>query len=192
MTTSLSVFGLGYVGCVSAACFAKQGHRVIGVDVSRTKVDLLNAGQATIVERGISELVREMVDGGRLRAVTDAAVAVSESDVSLICVGTPSRANGSLDLAYVERVASEIGAALQAKRTRHTIVLRSTVLPGSTAERLIPALESASGKRAGQDFGVVMNPEFLREGSSITDFHEPPFTLIGTEDPTAAETVRGL
>ena len=190
--TRISVFGLGYVGCVSAACFAKQGHQVIGADVSASKVDLINAGKSTIVEEGIGELVAAMVGRGRLRATTSAAEAVAESDVSLVCVGTPSRPNGSLDLSYVERVCGEIGAALGSKTTRHTVVIRSTVLPGTIQGLVIPAIERESGLRAVLDFGVCSNPEFLREGTSIKDFYDPPFTLIGTEDPVTADTVKAI
>ena len=192
MTTALSVFGLGYVGCVSSACFAKEGHQVIGVDVSPPKVEMINRGRATIVESGIGELVAEMVAEGRLTATTDSADAVRRSDMSLICVGTPSRQNGSIDLQYVERVCEEIGAAIAKKNTRHTIVVRSTVLPGTIQRLVIPTLEKASGKKAGRDFGVCMNPEFLREGTSIRDFYEPPFTLIGTDDARAAEALGAL
>ncbi len=192
MTQRVSVFGLGYVGCVSAACFAKEGHSVVGVDVSASKVDMLNAGQATIVEHGIAELVAAMRAEGRLRATIDVHDGVLQSDISLVCVGTPSRPNGSLDLSYVERVCAQIGAALRDKSSRHTIVIRSTVLPGSTHEIAIPALERGSGKKAGKDFAVCMNPEFLREGTSIKDFFEPPFTLIGCEDPTDAAPVAEL
>lgn len=192
MTTALSVFGLGYVGCVSSACFAKEGHQVIGVDVSPLKVEMIKSGRATIVESGIGELVAEMVAAGRLSATTDAGDAVRRSDISLICVGTPSRSNGSIDLQYVERVCEEIGAAIAKKSTRHTVVVRSTVLPGSIQRLVIPTLEKASGKMAGRDFGVCMNPEFLREGTSIRDFYEPPFTLIGTDDPQAAEALGTL
>jgi len=192
MTIAVSVFGLGYVGCVSSACFAKQGHQVIGVDVSPSKVGMINAGTATIVETGIGEMVAEMVKSGRLSATTDAADAVRRSDISLICVGTPSGSNGSIDLRYVERVCEQIGETLRTKSSRHTVVIRSTVLPGTTAGLVIPTLERTSGKKAGKDFGVCMNPEFLREGTSIRDFYEPPFTLIGTEDPDAGETLAGL
>jgi len=192
MTIAVSVFGLGYVGCVSSACFAKQGHQVIGVDVSPSKVGMINAGMATIVETGIGEMVAEMVKSGRLSATTDAADAVRRSDISLICVGTPSGSNGSIDLRYVERVCEQIGETLRTKSSRHTVVIRSTVLPGTTAGLVIPTLERTSGKKAGKDFGVCMNPEFLREGTSIRDFYEPPFTLIGTEDPDAGETLAGL
>lgn len=192
MTTALSVFGLGYVGCVSSACFAKEGHRVVGVDVSPLKVEMINSGRATIVESGIGELVAAMVAERRLTATTDSADAVGRSDMSLICVGTPSRQNGSIDLQYVERVCEEIGAAIAKKSTRHTVVVRSTVLPGTIQRLVIPTLEKASGKKSGRDFGVCMNPEFLREGTSIRDFYEPPFTLIGTDDARAAEALGAL
>lgn len=192
MTSRISVFGLGYVGCVSAACFAKEGHEVIGVDVNASKVDMLNNGVATIVEHGIGELVAEMRATGRMRATTDVREAVMASDVSLVCVGTPSKPNGALELGYVERVCEQIGAALRDKAERHTIIIRSTVLPGSTHGVAIPALERASGKKAGADFGIGMNPEFLREGTSIQDFYDPPFTVVGTEDPATAEAVRAI
>jgi GDP-mannose 6-dehydrogenase len=192
MSSTVSVFGLGYVGCVSAACLAREGHTVVGVDVSANKVAMVNAGSATIVEHGIGELVAEMVAAGRLTATTSVADAVAASEISLVCVGTPSQANGGLDLAYVRRVASEIGQALRAKSGWHVVVIRSTVLPGTTAEVVTPILEEASGKRAGVDFGVAMNPEFLREGSSIRDFDDPPFTVIGTTDERTAKTVASL
>mgnify|MGYP005837959935 CR=1 FL=1 len=192
MSARVSIFGLGYVGCVSAACLAKEGHEVVGVDVNPAKVDMLNQGLATIVEHGIGELVADMRASGRLRATTDVANAVHATDVSLVCVGTPSKPNGALDLTYVARVCEEIGAALRTKDARHTIIIRSTVLPGSTHEVVVPTLERASGKRAGIDFGVGMNPEFLREGTSIEDFYDPPFTVVGTEDPATAEVVRTL
>jgi GDP-mannose 6-dehydrogenase len=192
MTIAVSVFGLGYVGCVSSACFAKQGHDVIGVDVSASKVGMINAGLPTIVEAGIAELVADMVGRGKLSATTDAADAVRRTSVSLVCVGTPSSPNGSINLDYIERVCEEIGTAIRSKAARHTVVIRSTVLPGTTARRVIPALEKTSGKVAGRDFGVAMNPEFLREGSSIHDFYAPPFTLVGTGDPATAEALRSL
>ena len=191
--TAVSVFGLGYVGCVSAACFAEEKFRVVGVDVSKSKVDMINAGKATILEHGIQELVAAMVKEGRLRATTDVAEAVNATSISLVCVGTPSKSNGALDLGYVERVCEQIGAALKTKpEGRHVVVIRSTVLPGSIDSVVIPALERSSGKKAGVDFGVCSNPEFLREGSSIKDFHEPPFTLIGATDEVSAELLRSL
>ncbi|HEX6643192.1 MAG TPA: nucleotide sugar dehydrogenase [Gemmatimonadales bacterium] len=192
MTTSISVFGLGYVGCVSAACFAREGHTVLGVDVNPGKVEMINAGKATIVEMGIGELVADMVGAGRLTATTDVEDAVRRTAVSLVCVGTPSRPNGSLDLSYVERVCEQIGTALAGKKQRHTVVIRSTVLPGTIHELVIPALERASGKRAGTDFGVCGNPEFLREGTSIRDFYDPPFTLVGTDDEATGRAVAAL
>ena len=192
MMSRISIFGLGYVGCVSAACFAKEGHEVVGVDVNPSKVDMINQGISTIVEHGIGELVAEMRASGRMRATTDVGEAVRATDISLVCVGTPSKPNGALELGYVERVCEEIGAALVGKTTRHTIIIRSTVLPGSTHDIAIPALERASGLKAGRDFGYGMNPEFLREGTSIKDFYDPPFTVIGTEDLATVEAVKGL
>jgi len=190
--TAISVFGLGYVGCVSAACFAREGHDVVGVDVSQTKVDLINSGKPTIVEEGIGELVAEMVASGRLRATTDARKAVLGSSISLVCVGTPSRENASLDLSYIQRVAEQIGAILRDKESMHIVVIRSTVLPGTIHELVVPALERFSGKRSGYEFHVCSNPEFLREGTSIKDFDDPPFTLIGADDPAAAGAVEQL
>jgi GDP-mannose 6-dehydrogenase len=192
MPSTISVFGLGYVGCVSAACLAREGHTVVGVDVSATKVDTVRSGHATIVENGIDELVSQMVAAGRLTATTDVRQAVLDTRISLVCVGTPSQANGGLDLAYVRRVATQIGEALREKADWHVVVIRSTVLPGTTAEVVTPILEEASGKRAGVDFGVSMNPEFLREGTSIRDFDDPPFTVIGAADERTATTVASL
>lgn len=188
----LSVFGLGYVGCVSAACFAKEGHEVVGVDVNASKVEIINAGRSPIVEAGVGELIAEMVEAGRLRATTDTAAAVAATDASLVCVGTPSNPNGSLDLTYVKRVCQGIGAGLEAKRARHTVVIRSTMLPGTIEETVVPVLEVYSGKKAGRDFGVCINPEFLREGTSLKDFYAPPFTLVGADDEDTAAVVRGL
>jgi len=178
----LSVFGLGYVGCVSAACFAKEGHDVIGVDVNAQKVGIINAGNSPIVENGIGELMQEVVASRKLRATTNSAEGVLESDISLVCVGTPSNANGSLDLRYITRVCEEIGAALKTKAERHVVIVRSTMLPGTIENTVIPALEKYSGKNVGKDFGVCINPEFLREGTSLKDFYAPPFTLIGADD----------
>jgi GDP-mannose 6-dehydrogenase len=182
----VSVFGLGYVGCVSAACLAKSGHEVVGTDVNPTKVSMVDGGQSPIVEPGIGDLLAEVVAAGRLRATGDAAEAVADSDVSLVCVGTPSRPNGSLDLTYIKRACQEIGEALAAKPRYHVVAMRSTMLPGTVEGTVIPALEVFSGKRAGRDFGVVVNPEFLREGTSVADFATPPFTLIGADDEDAA------
>jgi GDP-mannose 6-dehydrogenase len=189
---AVSVFGLGYVGCVTAACLADRGHEVVGVDVAEGKVALLNGGQATIVEEGIADLVRSAHSAGRVRATTSVADAVASTAISLVCVGTPSQPNGNLDLTYVERVCEQIGAALRDKADRHTVVIRSTVFPGTTETLARPALERASGRKADRDFGLAMNPEFLREGSSIRDFNAPPFTVIGTNDPGTGTTIAAL
>jgi GDP-mannose 6-dehydrogenase len=188
----LSVFGLGYVGCVSAACLAEAGNHVIGVDVNPTKVDIINAGKSPIIEAGINELISKVVGENRLSATTDSARAISESDLSLVCVGTPSNQNGSLHLRHVEQVCAEIGAALKTKNSRHTIVIRSTMLPGTIQNTVVPILEEYSGKKAITDFGVCINPEFLREGSSLKDYHAPPFTLIGADDEATVNAVRSL
>jgi GDP-mannose 6-dehydrogenase len=177
----ISIFGLGYVGSVSAACFARK-HDVIGVDTNSVKVDLINAGKSPIVEKDLDRLIADAVDGGRLRATTSAEDAVARTDATFVCVGTPSRANGSLDLQYLERVCSEIGRALATRSSFHWVAIRSTVLPGTVANVVIPLLEASSGKRAGVDFGVCSNPEFLREGSAVHDFDNPPKTVIGTPD----------
>ena len=175
----VSVFGLGYVGCVSAASFAGDGHEVVGVDVNGDKVASINAGCSPIVEPGLEDLLGECVAAGRLRATTDTADAIRSTDVSLLCVGTPSRKNGSLDLQYLERVSEEVGRALRDKPDYHVIVVRSTVLPGTTHSIVIPALERESGKKYGDGFGVSVNPEFLREGTALKDFRRPPLTLVG-------------
>src|SRR5438094_2624346 len=175
----VSVFGLGYVGSVSAASFAADGHHVIGVDVNPDKVAAINAGRSPIVEPGLEDVLARTVAEGRLRATTDTADAVRETEVSLLCVGTPSRRNGSLDLTYLERVSEQIGASLRDKSSYHVVVVRSTVLPGTTHDVIIPALERESGKKYGDGFGVSVNPEFLREGSALKDFRKPPLTLVG-------------
>jgi GDP-mannose 6-dehydrogenase len=183
----ISVFGLGYVGTVSAACFAGKGHSVVGVDVQPSKVERINRGESPVVEPGVDETVARVVEEGRLRATTDAVQAVAETDVSLICVGTPSRRNGSLNLDYVEKVSGQIGRALRDKADDHTVIVRSTMLPGSVEGTVIPALEKSSGKPLGQGFFVCVNPEFLREGSAESDFYHPPFTLIGESEPRAGD-----
>ena len=187
--SKISVLGLGYVGAVSLACLADNGHQVIGVDVNQTKVNIINDGRSPIIEHGLDELMLKGVESGAIRAVTDTREAVHATEISIICVGTPSNSNGSLDLRYVERVSHEIGEALADKDAYHIVVLRSTVLPGTTQEVVIPALEKSSGKKCGVDFGVCFNPEFLREGSSIKDFYNPPFTVIGADDEKIAEAV---
>ena len=188
----ISVFGLGYVGCVSAACFAEEGNSVIGVDVNPTKVEIINDGKSPIIEEGINELIAKVVKTSRLSATTDSARAVNESDISLVCVGTPSNQNGSLHLRHVEQVCREIGAAMKTKAQRHIVVIRSTMLPGTVQNVVVPALEETSGKKAVTDFGICINPEFLREGSSLKDFYSPPFTLIGADDEQTVAALRSL
>ena len=187
----LSLFGLGYVGCVSAACLARV-MPVVGVDVNVTKVEIINAGRSPIVEPGVAELIFEMVSENRLRATTDSRAAVLDSQISLVCVGTPSNPNGSLDLRYVERVCQEIAEALREKQEQHVVVIRSTLLPGTVEQLIVPTLEKHSGKRVGVDFDVCINPEFLREGTSLKDFYSPPFTLIGADSETVAAKVAQL
>jgi GDP-mannose 6-dehydrogenase len=188
----ISVFGLGYVGVVSAACLARDGHTVIGVDPNETKVDIINAGRSPIIEAEVDELVCDGVAGGHLRAGNDSGAAVMDTDLSLVCVGTPSQENGNLDLKFVETVCREIGAALKVKDGHHTVVMRSTMLPGSMLQTVLPTLESASGKTAGADFGVAINPEFLREGSAVFDYQNPPKTVIGCSDEETGDIVAGL
>ena len=175
----ISVFGLGYVGTVSAASLAADGHDVVGVDVNAGKVALVNAGRSPIVEPDLEDLLARSVTEGRLRATTDTEDAVQSSEVSLLCVGTPSQRNGSLDLTYLDRVSQQIGAALRSKPSYHVVIVRSTVLPGTTHGVVIPALERESGKTYGTGFGVSVNPEFLREGTALKDFRKPPLTLVG-------------
>lgn len=190
--TTISVFGLGYVGSTTIACLADNGYNIIGVDVNPMKVSMIQEGQSPIIEEGVEELLRKGVLDGRICATTDSNHAVHASDVSFICVGTPSNTNGSLDLTYVKRVCERIGKALASKSDYHIVVARSTMLPGSTEDVVIPILEQASGKQAGRDFGVCFNPEFLREGSSVKDFYTPPFTIIGANDDRVAATVGQL
>ncbi|PHV34860.1 GDP-mannose dehydrogenase [Janthinobacterium sp. BJB312] len=181
----ISIFGLGYVGAVSAGCLATDGHEVIGVDPNRTKVELINQGTTPIIEKDIGEMIAATVKSGHLRATADVRDAVFGSDMSLICVGTPSQLNGNLDLSHVRKVCQEIGAAIREKDTFHVVVARSTMLPGSMRSLVIPTLEAASGKVAGVDFGVCNNPEFLREGTAVYDYYNPPKTVIGESDEKA-------
>ncbi len=183
----ISIFGLGYVGAVSAGCLASDGHDVIGVDPNQTKVDLINEGVTPIIEKDIGEMIARTAKSGKLRATTNVHEAVMGSDISLICVGTPSMLNGNLDLSYVRRVCEEIGAALKEKSSFHVVVGRSTMLPGSMHNVVIPTLEQASGKKAGVDFGVCNNPEFLREGTAVYDYYHPPKTVIGESDTRAGD-----
>ncbi|MGH9377802.1 MAG: UDP-glucose dehydrogenase family protein [Terriglobia bacterium] len=189
---SISIFGLGYVGSVMAACFTHKNNRVVGVDINPAKVEAINSGHTPIIEAQMEELIAEGFAAGRLRATTDVAAAVRETEISFICVGTPSHSNGKLDLRHIEHVSQEIGQALGQKTSPHHVVVRSTILPGTTESVVVPALEAASGKRAGQDFAVVYNPEFMREGAAIADFFQPPFTILGAQKPEQLAPVREL
>jgi GDP-mannose 6-dehydrogenase len=185
-TLKISVFGLGYVGAVSCGCLPQLGHSVVGVDISPLKVQMISAGQSPVVEDRIDELISEAVKAGRLRATADLAEAVRETDVSLVSVATPSNPDYSPNLHAVEQVVRDIGLAVRNKGTPHVVVLRSTVPPGTTRARLLPILEEASGRRVGEGISLVFNPEFLREGSSVKDFHQPPQTIIGSFDEAGA------
>lgn len=188
----ISIFGLGYVGAVSAGCLATDGHEVIGVDPNATKVDLINAGKTPIIEKDIGEMIGMAVRDKLLRATTNVREAVMQTEISLICVGTPSQLNGNLDLSHVRKVCMEIGSALRDKAEFHVVVARSTMLPGSMRDVVIPTLEEASGKKAGVDFGVCNNPEFLREGTAVFDYYNPPKTVIGETDERSGEMLLKL
>jgi GDP-mannose 6-dehydrogenase len=189
---NVAVLGLGYVGSVSAACLAADGFRVIGADVNADKVASINAGTSPIVEPGIGDLLMQGVQSGRLRATTSTTEAVKASEVSLVCVGTPSHKNGSLDLTQLSRVCEQIGQALRETPRYHVVVVRSTVLPGTTHQVVIPTLEAASQKKYGQGFGVCVNPEFLREGTALGDFRKPPLTVLGHNHAADADGTLGL
>jgi GDP-mannose 6-dehydrogenase len=188
----ISVFGLGYVGTVCAGCLAQDGHTVIGVDPVLAKVDLINGGQSPIIEAEINAIIASAVGTGHLSATSDQNEAIRETDLSFVCVGTPSQTNGNLDLTYIRRVCELIGEALQQKPSRHTIVIRSTVLPGTMRQIVIPVLEEHSKKKAGIDFGICNNPEFLREGSAVWDFRNPPKTVIGELDRKSGDLLASL
>lgn len=188
----ISIFGLGYVGTVSAGCLASEGHEVLGVDPVPTKVALINSGRSPVVEAEIAEIIAAAVKQGRLRATGDAAEAIRETELSFVCVGTPSQPNGNLDVRYIRRICEQIGEALSSKSTRHTVVIRSTILPGTMHKVVIPILEEFSKKKAGIDFGVCSNPEFLREGSAVKDFRSPPKTVIGELDKASGDMLHQL
>jgi GDP-mannose 6-dehydrogenase len=192
MPRSVSVFGLGYVGSVTAACLAHKGNHVIGVDVNPSKVEMLDAGRSPILEPGLEQIVSGANRNCHLHATVDSMSAVLKTEISFVSVGTPSQRNGKLDLSGLQHVCREIGQALRAKNEFHCVVLRSTVLPGTTESLVIPALESASGRRAGKDFAVCFVPEFLREGSAVRDFFEPPFTILGGPNAAQLAPVREL
>lgn len=190
----ISVFGLGYVGCVSSACLAKEGHKVIGVDINPLKVDMINQGKSPIVEKEIDKILLEVTKPDEknetsLKATTNAVRAVIDTDISLICVGTPSNDNGSISLDYVKRCANEIGVGIKSKNSYHVAAIRSTVIPNTIENVIIKEIEYASGKKVGRDFGAVMNPEFLRESTSVHDFYNPPVTVIGQYDDKSGDVI---
>jgi GDP-mannose 6-dehydrogenase len=189
---NISIFGLGYVGAVSAGCLANEGHTVIGVDPVQTKVDLINSGKSPIIEADIGEMIVASAQARRLCATTDLEKAIRGTELSFVCVGTPSQPNGNLDLTYIRRVCEQIGLALKDKSERHVVVIRSTILPGTMHNIVIPVLEESSGKKAGVDFGVCHNPEFLREGSAVKDFNAPPKTVIGELDSSSGDLLAEL
>ncbi len=172
----ISVFGLGYVGIVSMACFSKMGQDVIGVDINPDKIKSISSGKSPIIEDGLDELLNEGRESGKIEATTNAEKAVLNSDLSIICVGTPSKPSGELDLSYVYRVCSDIGTILRDKKDTHQILIRSTVLPGTTTE-----CKNVVDKNSGKNVPVGFNPEFLREGSAVKDFYDPPYTIVGSD-----------
>lgn len=192
MSRTVSIFGLGYVGTVTAACLAHQGNRVTGVDLSAAKVEALDSGKSPIVEPGVGDLIAESQKACRLHGTTNSEKAVLETEVSFLCVGTPSMRNGKLDLGHIGPVCEEIGRTLRKKDSFHLVVLRSTVLPGTAETIVVPTLEKASGKKMGKDFGVCVNPEFMREGTAVADFLEPSITIIGASDPAHSQSLREL
>jgi GDP-mannose 6-dehydrogenase len=188
----ISVFGLGYVGAVSLACLARDGHEMTGVDIDPNKLELVRGGQAPIVETGIQELMRAVVHGGSVKVTDSVRDAILSTDLSFVCVGTPASANGNQDLSAIIRIAEQIGAVLPEKASRHVIIVRSTVKPGTVEEVIQPAVERASGLKAGRDFSLCFQPEFLREGTSISDYDHPPMTVVGTHDEYAGELLRSV
>jgi GDP-mannose 6-dehydrogenase len=188
----ISIFGLGYVGAVSLACLARDGHQVVGVDIDPAKLELIRAGRTPVVEEGMVELMAEVVASGRVTVGSDTHEAVLSTDLSLVCVGTPSAPNGSQDQTALVRLASEVGAALAKKTAPHVVVFRSTSVPGTVDNVLVPLIEKASGRNVGEDFHVAFQPEFLREGSSIRDYDRPPFTIIGSASAIAIAKLREL
>lgn len=188
----VGVYGLGYVGCVSAVCMAWRGFDVIGVDVNADKMDSLRQGRSPVVEAKIGELTAEVVASGKLTVSSDFKMAVASTDISLVCVGTPSTSSGGLSTTALEQVTKDIGAALAETDRWHVVVYRSTMVPGTCEGLLIPLLEKASGKKSGVDFGVCVNPEFLREGTSVDDFLDPPKTVVGASDSRSSDTVLSL
>jgi GDP-mannose 6-dehydrogenase len=189
---NISVFGLGYVGSVTSACLAKNGHFVIGIDIKREKVAAINAGKSPVFEKGLDDLISEVVADGKLKATISADEAIKKTDISLICVGTPSNLDGSINLEHLKRVCSDIGRALKTKSKFHVVVIRSTVLPGTTEGVLLPILESESKKKNSTDFGVCVNPEFMREGQARYDFYNPDRIVIGATDKNSSDLVEKI
>lgn len=189
---NIAIFGLGYVGSVSAACLAAAGHSVTGVDLDSTKLNLLRTGRAPVSEPGLDDLLGRMIREGRVSVTDDATAAVAASDLSLVCVATPSRGNGSLDTSYLERVITQIGHALAQSSAYYVVAVRSTVLPGVVERQLVPLLAAASGRRVPEDVGVCVNPEFLREGSALADFEAPPFTVVGESDRRSGDMLLSI
>jgi GDP-mannose 6-dehydrogenase len=175
----ISILGLGYVGVVSLACLARDGHTVIGVDINNSKLDLIRSGQTTVIEPGMPE-------------TSDTAQAVEDTEVSFVCVGTPSKANGNQNLDSIVRLAEQLGRALKNKSSYHVVAVRSTVLPGTVEETIKPLIEHHAGKKEGVDFGLCFQPEFLREGSSIRDYDNPPYTVVGSQSDDCVQTIRQI
>lgn len=187
----ISIFGLGYVGCVSLGCLAKNGHNVIGVDISSVKIDQINSGIATIIEKDIDKIISEGHLNGLIKATIDTYLAITRSEISIIAVGTPSTNKGHLDLQFIFNVAENIGQALTGKNSFHIIAIRSTIMPG-TCDKFADIVEKASGKKRNVDFAIVDNPEFLREGTAVHDYYNPPLTLIGSDNRNAADKIADL
>ena len=190
MKCGISIFGLGYVGTVSLGCLALEGHRVIGVDIDRNKLDFIREGISPIIEEGIRELIEEAMRSGRVEVTDDAAYAIQNTDVSFVCVGTPSNSNGSQDISAIKRIIAQIGEALREKTDYHVVIIRSTVPPGTVEEVIKVILEEHTNKRMGEHFGLCFQPEFLREGSSIKDYNNPPFTIVGGDSERSIDRVR--
>jgi GDP-mannose 6-dehydrogenase len=188
----IAVFGLGYVGMVTAACLAEKGHSIVGVEIDREKLEKLNRGDSPIIENGLSDLVRKGIQSGQICVSSDSIRPVQETDLAIVCVGTPGQADGNLDLTYLQNVAAQIGSALKDLTRRYTVVIRSTLLPGTTSKSIIPILQDKSGKLVDRDFDVCVYPEFMREGTSIDDFYSPPLVVVGVRRSEAALPVLGL
>ncbi len=188
----ISIFGLGYVGAVSLACLARDGHEVVGVDIDPTKLDLIKNGKSPVIEEGIQEVMAEVVASGRVSVTDSARDAVRDTDLSFVCVGTPSANNGSQDLTAMRRLSEEMAVALKEKDTFHTVMIRSTIEPGTIRDVIEPILEQGSGKQSGTDFGLGLQPEFLREGTSIKDYDNPPMTVVGANSSLSIDQLREL